>query len=106
MGSEMCIRDSSKTVVVTGNPLTLTERDVFDEFARIQCFVRQVEKRGSVIFVQFDLPDDADKGIRKLNGEVINGCRIHVELVEDKPLNLPVLKIPLVIMEDKADKKL
>lgn len=96
----------TKTVVVSGTPLTLTERDVFDAFARIQCFVRQVEKRGSVIYVQFDTIDDADKGIRKLHGDVISGCRIYIEFVEDKPLNLPVLKIPLVIMEDKSDKKI
>lgn len=96
-------RESTKTVIVRGIDKlhTLTERDLFNEFIKVDCFIRQVEVRGPVAYISFDTYGDARIAVNKMNNANIKGCHIRVDYTEDIPLNLPRIGIPLIAVEDK-----
>ena len=79
---------TSRTVAFHGID-GVTDRLLWDLTNRTG-FVRQVECRGAVGFVQFDTPDDAQRCVAELAG---GGYK--AELVEDFVLNKPNMAIPL-----------
>ncbi|EAX95439.1 hypothetical protein TVAG_243270 [Trichomonas vaginalis G3] len=91
----------TKTVTVRGNPLTLSERDLFNEFSKIDCFIRQVEIRGPVAYIAFDSYGDSRAAVNKMDNVTIKGCHIRVDYTDDIPLNLPKMGIPLIALEEK-----
>jgi RNA recognition motif-containing protein len=93
---------STKTIAIHGYPYDLlTERRIFNDFYSTG-FIRQVEVKGGVGYIAFDNEDDANRAYNEKNGMRIDNVRITIENVEDRPMNLPKIGIPLVIQEQKT----
>ena len=96
-------RYMTKTIAIRGYPYDLlTERRLFNDFYS-SGFIRQVEVKEGIGYIAFDTEEDASNAIYEKNGmRIENGIRISIESVEDRPMNLPKLGVPLVIQEVKT----
>ena len=95
-------RLSTKTIAIRGYPFDLlNDRRLFNDFYSTG-FIRQVEVKDGVGYIAFDSEEDASRAYAEKNGTRVDNVRITIESVEDRPMNLPKLGIPLVIQEQKT----
>ena len=93
----------TKTIAIKGYPYDLlTERRLFNDFYPTG-FIRQVEVKDGIGYIAFDTEDDANNAMYEKHGRWMeNGLfRLSIEFVEDRPMNLPKLGIPLVIQDGR-----
>ena len=86
----------SRTIEIKGYPSNiLTRRKLFEDF-RSCGYIKQIEIKENIGFIQFDTIDDA-----KTAQLTKNGFRegIIVDFIPDRPLNLPKFEINLIISE-------
>ena len=90
----------TKTIKITNLPDDCNETDLFRLFYP-SGFIRHVERRGDIGYIQFDTVQDARKAIREMDGYSINNkLYLRVEYHPDIPwLGLPRLYIPLYLIE-------
>jgi len=95
-------RRITKTIKVVGyNPATVTKRQIFEDF-RSCGYIKQIEIKDNIGFIQFDTEKDAETAQR-----IKNGYRneLTVDFVANRPLNIPRFEIPLIISEKNAAEK-
>lgn len=91
--------DETKTIKITNMPDDCNEADLFRLFYP-SGFIRHVERRGDIGYVQFDTIEDARTAIYEMDGYKINNLHLRVEYHPDIPwLGLPRLFIPLYLIE-------
>lgn len=95
-------RVHSKTISVRGIPENLlTERKLFNEFYSTG-FIRQVEVKDGVGYILFDTENDAARAIDTMDRHKVDMFTVYLDSVEDRPMNLPRLGIPLIVQEQKT----
>jgi hypothetical protein len=96
----------SKTVSVKGYPREyLGDRNLWNDF-RETGFIRHIEVRGDVGYIQFDSENDALACVESMDGRTLTGSRISVKHIPDRILNLPDIVVELMVPEkEQRDNK-
>ncbi|KAH0789513.1 26S protease regulatory subunit 4 [Histomonas meleagridis] len=95
----------SRTLAIRGYPpQLLTDRNLYNDFWKYG-YLKQIEIKKSVGYLQYDTESDAANAIHEKNGTFVNGEKIFVECIPDKALNVPNILVPLVIAENTRIQK-
>jgi RNA recognition motif-containing protein len=93
----------SRTIAVKNYPADyLGDRNLWHDF-RETGFIRQIEVRRGIGYVQFDTEADAVNAVAEMNGRRLSGSRITVELIPDRILGLPNVVVPLIYPEAQRE---
>jgi RNA recognition motif-containing protein len=94
----------SRTIAVKNYPAQyLGDRNLWEDFREIG-FIREIEVRRNTGYIQFDTESDAIHAVENMNGRRLSGSRITVELIPDRILNLPNVRVPLILVDTPREK--
>ena len=89
----------SRTLLVKGYPAHVAKRDVWNDFKSFG-YLKQIEVRENIVYLQYDTEDDAINALMKSAKHDSPLVKYHIELIPDRPLNIPRFVIPLVVEDD------
>ena len=89
----------SRTLIVKGYSLPITKRDVWNDFKTFG-YLKQIEVRDTNVYLQYDTNDDAYNAMMQARKHDSPLNKLIVELIPDRPLNIPRFVIPLVVEDD------
>lgn len=92
----------SRTIQISGYKPPITRRIIWEDF-HTYGYIKQIEVRENIALIQFETPDDAFNAIKQIESKdnIVRNTRIGVELISDRPLNIPSFYIPLIVEDEK-----